>query len=183
MMNTLKEAKTVNRKILLTVLELAVVLLATPYIGIAHATPSATVNGTITVLSGTQLKEIPLSDGNRLYRYAVTEQWSGDIDAVGSTTNSIWLTHDLVIPPSGPPAGLPPPDYTINIFEVLTFQGNVLGQSGTFSMAIYLHFSMTENYGNWVILGGTDGLAHLHGQGTESEPAPFTYTYTGQIHF
>lgn len=171
-----------NRKILLTVLALAIVLLTTSYIGMVHAchvTPSATVNGTIAVLTENQLKTIQLRDGNRIYIFAVTEHWIGDIDAIGSTTKSIWLTHDLVLPLTAPP----PSDFTINIFEILTFQGNVLGKSGTFNMAVYLHFSLTEAYGNWVILGGTGGLAHLHGQGTIASPAQFSYTYTGQVHF
>lgn len=171
-----------NRKILLTILGLAVVLLAAPYIGMAHAcraTPSATVNGTIAVLSEDQLKTIQLNDGNQLYIFAVTEHWIGDIDAIGSTTKSIWLTHDLVLPLTAPP----PPDFTIDIYEILTFQGSVLGKSGTFAMAVYLHFSMTEAYGKWVILGGTGGLAHLRGQGTIASPAQFSYTYTGQVHF
>jgi hypothetical protein len=122
------------------------------------------------------LKTIQLRDGNQIWIVAVTEYWTGDIDAIGSTTKSIWLTHNLFLP-------VPPPDFTIDIVEILTFQGTVLGKSGTFNMAVYLHFSMTNSGGNWVILGGTGGLAHLHGQGTISSPAQFVYFYTGQVNF
>jgi hypothetical protein len=172
----MREVIEVNRKILLTVLALSVVLLVTPYIGMVHATSSTTVNGTIEVITETPLKTIQLRDGNQIMIFAITEHWIGDIDAIGSTTKSIWLTHNLFLP-------VPPADFTINIVEILTFQGTVLGKSGTFTMAIYLHFSLAPGYGNWVILGGTGGLAHLHGQGTISSPVPYSYTYTGQVHF
>jgi Protein of unknown function (DUF3224) len=168
----------VNRKILLTVLALAVVLLATPYIGMAHATSSTTVSGVDTLLQEDQLKVIPLRDGYQIMVFAVTERWWGDnFDATGSTTKSIWLTYDLVLPPPLPL------DYKIYIIETLTFQGTVLGKSGTFIMALYLHFSSTEVGGCWVILSGTGGLAHLRGQGTISSPAPYYYTFAGQVHF
>jgi hypothetical protein len=171
-----------NRKILLTVLALAAVLLAVPYIGMAHATTYTTINGTITVGPETApLKTIPLGDGNYLYIFAITEYWTGDIVGAGSTTASYWFAHDIFITATSYTLL---PDFTLNIFEVLTFHGTVLGQTGTWETAVYLHFDATHIYGNWVILGGRGGLAHLHGQGTISAPNyPVSYEYTGQVYF
>ena len=170
-----------NRKILLTVLALAAVFLAVPYVGMVHATTYTTVNGTITVGPETApLKTIPLGDGNYLYIFAITEYWTGDIVGAGGTTASYWFAHDVFITATSYTLL---PDWTLNIFEVLTFHGTVLGQTGTWETAVYLHFDATHIYGNWVILGGTGGLAHLHGQGTISAPNyPVSYEYTGQVY-
>ena len=42
--------------------------------------------------------------------------------------------------------------------------------------------SSAEWNGHWVIIGGTDGLADLHGQGTFHGPS-FKLEYAGQTHF
>lgn len=42
--------------------------------------------------------------------------------------------------------------------------------------------SPAEWNGHWVITGGTEGLADIHGQGTVTGPS-FHLTYEGQIHF
>jgi hypothetical protein len=42
--------------------------------------------------------------------------------------------------------------------------------------------SPAEWEGHWVIIGGTDGLANVHGQGTFHGPS-FSLIYEGQVHF
>jgi len=168
----------VNRKILLTVLALSVVLLATPYIGMVHAKPSTTVSGTITVIpSGFPSEEKPAGSNNMIWTIAITEQWSGDIGGIGGTDESIWVWHHSFPPNVGP-------DFTINIHEKLTFPDvTVLGSySGSMTMEVVLKVDITGLSGHWTILSGTDGLANLHGQGTISGPTS-PYSYTGQVHF
>jgi hypothetical protein len=72
------------------------------------------------------------------------------------------------------------------------FVGTVLGHEGGFTMRL-----QAKGYGNavagigawnlegtWVIIGGTGGLAGLHGQGTWSHTAGIPgLQYEGQVHF
>jgi hypothetical protein len=165
-----------NRKVLLIVLTLAVVLLATPYIGMAHAKPSTTVSGTIAVLSGFPTIKPVGGANNEIWIMDLAEEWFGDIAGVGVTPESIWVWHHSFPPMIGP-------DYTINIHEKLTFHdAMVLGESGDLFMEVILKADITGGSGHWTILGGTEGLANLHGQGTLSLSTT-PYSYTGQVHF
>ena len=107
---------------------------------------------------------------------AVAEEWSGSLGGVGSTDKSMWVWHHSFPPNIGP-------DYTIDIYEVLTFSDvTVLGHSGAITMGLYLKADITGLTGCWIILSGTGGLAHLYGQGTLwGSGSP--YSYTGQVHF
>jgi hypothetical protein len=169
---TLVEVRRVNRKILLTVLALAAVLLATPCIGMAHATASTTVSGTIEMVMGIPADIKPKGQSDNLVMIMdLTEHWQGGIEGI-STTEATWMLHNWV-----PPAG--GPDTTLNIHEKLVFQTvTVLDETGT----IVLKLNIENGNGYWTIISGTGGLANLHGQGTVSLAA-MPYTYTGQVHF
>lgn len=72
----------------------------------------------------------------------------------------------------------------------LTFEGEVDGRSGTFTMSVVGRKSGVEDWkGQWVILNGTGELANLCGQGTWFGPgaAGFlvwgTVEYEGNYHF
>ena len=161
-----------KKKGLIVVIALAVVLLATPYVGVAYAKPSTTVSGTIAVVSGELLKNIPLKYGYQIGILALTEQWMGSIDGLGSTSKSIWLWHNFGSA-----------DFTLNIVERLTFQTvTVQGKSGSFVMDIIIEQNSVGGSGYWVISGSTGELANLHGHGTLSLNT-FPYTYTGQVYF
>jgi hypothetical protein len=161
----------VKRKILLTVLALAAVLLATPYIGMVHAKPSTTVSGTIVLTSS-----VPIGGGragksdNLILIMDITEEWDGDIVATG-TTQATWIMHNWVDPMGGP-------DTWFNVHEKLTLDATVLGASGTLTME--LNVAGTE--GHWIIIDGTGGLANLRGHGTATLTT-VPYSYTGQVHF
>ena len=160
-----------KRKILLTVLALAAVLLATPYIGMVHAKPSTTVSGTIVLTSS-----VPIGGGragksdNLILIMDITEEWDGDIVATG-TTQATWIMHNWVDPMGGP-------DTWFNVHEKLTLSATVLGASGTLTME--LNLAGTE--GHWIIIDGTGGLANLRGHGTATLTT-VPYSYTGQVHF
>ena len=160
-----------NNRILMIVLVLAVVLLATPYIGMVNATPSTPVSGTIEFMSVVPLGP-PLVAGesdNRIRMFRITEDWSGDINGVG-ITEAKWIIHN---------APLANPDAWTNAHAIITFSDvKVLGLLGT--LTIELVISGTE--GHWTIMEGTEDLANVHGQGTAST-ATEPFTYTGRVHF
>jgi hypothetical protein len=163
-----------NRKILMTVLALSVVLFAAPYVGMVYAKPPTTVSGTITTVP-----EVPVmanrgkSDNAVLTFDPFIETWFGDISADVSGV-SVWEFHGNPVTST---------DWTINIHEKFTFSNAVfMGKSGTLYMALNLVASLTGGTGHWTIIGGTGELANLHGHGTISL-STYPYTYTGQVHF
>ena len=158
-----------NRRILMIVLALAVVLLATPYIGMVHAKPPTPVSGTIeftSVVPAGPPKVAGKSD-NRIVMFNIIEVWSGDIEGTG-TAEAKWIVHN---------APLTNPDAWVNAHAIISFSDvTVLGMSG--SLTIKLSLSGTE--GQWTIMEGTGGLANVHGEGAAST---VTMMYTGQVHF
>lgn len=72
----------------------------------------------------------------------------------------------------------------------LSFVGKVDGESGSLEMSVVGQCCDEQGWkGHWVILGGTEGLANLRGQGTwfgPGAPGPFvwgTVDYAGSYHF
>jgi len=159
----------VNRRILLIVLALAVVLLATPYIGMARATRPEAVSGTIeftSVVPAGPPKVAGKSD-NRVRMFNIVEDWSGDIAGTGYA-EAKWIIHNAPL--------MGNPDSWVSAHAIITFSDvTVLGMSG--SLIIKLSFSGTE--GHWTIMEGTAELANIHGQGTVTEGVG----YTGRVHF
>ena len=76
----------------------------------------------------------------------------------------------------------------------MTFYGTVLDESGIRQEGTMVLKTNGKQYsdtcdpspaeweGHWVIIGGTEGLANVHGKGTFHGPS-FHLTYEGQIHF
>ena len=160
-----------KKKILVAVSALAIVLLATPFIGMVCAKPPTTVSGTIELTSYAVLEARPAGNSdNVILKVDLAEDWHGDIEASG-TTVATWIIHNAPL--------LVNPDAWLNIHEKLTFQTfTVMGKSGTVTMELVI----SKGKGSWTILGGTGELANLHGHGKLTlETTP--YTYTGQVHF
>jgi hypothetical protein len=162
----------VNRRILMIVLVLAVVLLATPYIGMVQATPSTPVSGTIEFTSVAPAGP-PLTAGesdNVIRMFNIIEEWSGGIAGTGNT-EAKWIIHNAPL--------FTNPDAWVIAHAIITFSDvTILGLSGT--LTIELVISGTD--GHWTIMEGTGELANVHGQGTGST-ATEPYTYTGLVHF
>jgi hypothetical protein len=164
----------VNRKILLTVLALAVVLLATPYIGMAHATKPIPVAFTFANTFGYIVDMRPAGKSDNLMINLVVYVIStGDMTGTGECLNH-WKVHD---------------ERSVNDrIEATLSVDTILGGSVSGTLKI-LMVCVTDiatgpgpSEGTWLIISGTCDLANLHGQGT------FTATlasveFTGQVHF
>ncbi len=149
----------------------AIVLLATPYIGMVHAEPPTAVSGTIDFLSNVPAgpPKVAGKSDNRIRMRDIVEVWSGDIVGTG-TTEAKWIVHN---------APVTNPDAWLKAYGIITFADvTVLGRSG--SLTIKMVIAGTE--GHWTIMEGTGELANIHGQGTAST-ATEPYPYTGQVHF
>jgi hypothetical protein len=164
------ERTMMNKKNLLPVLALVVVLLATLYIGTAYAKPPTQVAGTIELVGVVPSPGHTAGESdNQFLVMDLTEAWDGDIVATG-TTVGYWTVHNAPF--------MVNPDSWVCVHEKLLLDGTVLGFPGTVTMQ--LNIAGTE--GRWSIIDGTGGLANLRGQGTLTLTTT-PYSYTGQVHF
>ena len=164
-----------NGKILLTVLTLAVVLLATPYIGMVYASPSTPVSGTIVIVGFVPLgmSTVGKSD-NVVVDGLMSVTWAGDI-AGSPTYEASMMLHEFVPPMGGP-------DTTMNIHERIFFPTvTVQGKSGSLTMEV--NFGGSKEEFHWTILSGTGELANLNGHGTYQLVEAPLYAYEGLVHF
>jgi len=157
-----------NRKVLvMAVACLAVAMLATPLVCAAKTTKLITVTGTFYGLPGGTwiLDPAGKSDNTILTIVDGIVIWEGDI-AGPSTYSGRTVLH----------AG----GERDNKEGVWTITATVSDENGVpHSGTLFIKRAQA----NWRIIGGTDGLANLHGEGT-SEDIGFPYwAYTGQVHF
>ena len=162
-----------KKKILITILAFATILFSIPYFGVAFAEPPTPVSGTIEFMSVVPLGP-PKAAGKsdiRIRMFKIIEVWSGDIAGTG-TAEARWTIHN---------APLTNPDAWVNAYAIITFANAVvLGRSG--SLTIKLVLSEAHGAGHWTIMGGTEELANIHGQGKGSI-ATEPFEYTGHVHF
>lgn len=156
---------------------LAAVLLFSMSMSVAYATKPIPVSGTFkqTAAGSSTSWHAGKSDNVILTLSGVTFKWEGDISGIG-TYDGRWVIHNY-----GDSANV-----WVNSIGYYTIAATVDGKSGT------LYIEGVGNSGNpqpstWRIIGGTDELANLHGQGTFepnlATPSPFDYLYSGYVHF
>jgi hypothetical protein len=160
---TIKGVIQVNKKIILTVLGLALVLMATPYMGIVRATQPIAFS----------FEHWALGYGEPEYRQA-GNNWISYASSYGVVTGDIvgeyagnahWIYHDWVGPYEDP--------YMLTVEKG---NGNGLGTiDATLVMGMEktgtINFRFNDVFGSdfagtWVLFGGTGDLKGLRGQGT-----------------
>jgi hypothetical protein len=166
-----------NKKILMLSAVFLAVMLATPYIGIAHAShasSSISVSGTFfpSGIGGTL--DIKIVDANlQIWTLSGSPMtWTGGISGAGTYAGK-WYFYKL-----GTPSFMGYSD------GVWTLSATVNGKVGTLTIRGISLETNSWCKGCWMIIGGTGELADLHGGGTYSEPGMSgVYAYTGQVHF
>lgn len=161
------------RKISLLLLVVMVMLVFMQSTPVAASTP-ADVSGTlyyIPSLAG----EPKIAGGNTFLDTTEDSRWEGSF--VGVSFDEC----NVVIHRSG--------SWAYN--AIAYFEGSVDGRTG--ELTLRLNGSRPDAFsdweGQWVILGGTEGLANLHGQGIFYGPGSPGFgeegavTYEGQVHF
>jgi len=117
------------------------------------------------------IEGMSIAGGNTFLELAEVGQWSGTFDGDSTETGTV-VQHS---------SGL------VFFKGTVSFVGNVNGQFGTLEMSVVGSKAdpAAEWEGKWTILGGTEGLATLQGQGTWWGPgwSPLTPTEWGVIHY
>jgi len=104
-------------------------------------------------------------------------EWTGDIE--GNSTQDAIRFYPNYDPDLKPSQWLPTRVHAVCTFESAT----VMGKSGGLTMKLQFVIDEEKNFkGNWVIIGGTDDLANLHGQGKVSGPKG-AEVFSGMLHF
>jgi hypothetical protein len=161
--------KTVKKKIL--ILALIFAMLALPISGVfAKNEKFIHVSGTIFLTYDGQIENIQKgkSDTWVLTGTDWSGPWIGGIEGTG-VYNCRWALHK---------------------FDPATFESNIVPQEiwilsdPTIDSTPYEgDLIIGGSPGGWRIIGGTEDLANVHGQGTKLDINPFTIGYEGWIHF
>jgi hypothetical protein len=159
---------------------LAAVLLLSMSISIAYATKPIPVSGSFFTTPGTgsTTQEKAGESDNYIVTFSgVTVTWTGDVAGTGSW-NARWVAHNIALPLG---------DEWYNTKGHYAIDATVDDKSGT------LYIEACSNSGNpqaprtWRIVGSTDELANIHGQGIFvpdlSTPSANDYLYSGEVHF
>ena len=163
----MKEKKTLS---VMFVILIASVLLAMS-MPVANATTSIQISGSIIINTGVISPNPAGESDNSVLHISSTGMWTGGI--MGSNTGEArWVGHNVLTPESWR-----------NTHNVVTFSSaTVMGKTGGLSI---MTIGKTDG-GKWVILGGTDELEGLHGQGTYLQTGAMfgkVSDYEGEIHF
>jgi len=158
-----------NRKILLTVLALTAVLLAIPYIGMAHAVPPTDIEFYIPMEGfGGTAEVTQAGESNNWISYGNT-YGSIEGDIVGSmTAEARWVYHfeDEWAGPEVDPYMMTVP-FRGSGGPVLTIiPTTIMGMEKEGTLILKFTARGNEFAGTWVIIGGTEELKDVSGQGT-----------------
>jgi len=160
---------------------LAAALLLTMSMSVAYATKPIPVSGIFSATKGVSGSiaywQAGESDNHIWTLSDYTTTWTGGISGIG-TYDGRWVFHNY-----GPPAG----DEWVNSRGSYTIAATVAGKSGTLYIEAGSNSKTPDTPRLWRIIGGTDELANLHGQGTFepnlATPSPYDYLYSGYVHF
>jgi len=162
-----------NKKVLGIAVALMAAALLSISLPLACATKPVDVNFK-RIMTGTSIegRQAGKSD-NIILNIAATHLFTGDIAGTGAA-DARWIFHNY---PNGP----------INVHAVETISSvTVMGEPKSGTLTIRFDFIRDPTAGTvegtWVIIGGTDDLAKLHGQGTMFGPM-MDASFSGQVHF
>jgi hypothetical protein len=154
---------------------LSAALLLTMSMSVAYAIKPEIVEGTFTSTFTFHAASRAGESDNVIANLSVNAVWSGDIQG-SSTSDSRWVYHYLPPPWVGGTGAL-------NAHGYNTMDATVDSKSGILFIGIEGRRDAGGAFsGTWVIIGGTDDLANLHGQGTWEQTGSVS-AYTGQIHW
>jgi hypothetical protein len=161
-----------NKKVLVAISFLAIVMMVLPITAVFAASPMIEVSGTIT--SGGAVTPGKTAGENAFLSIDTASTWSGDIS--GSTTGfQTWIIHFA--------QGYPTPAHiNINV-EIVFTTATVDGKTGTMTIEMTMIGYPThpaDAHGTWRIKDAAGGLEGLQGGGVWLQ-AP--NRYEGKVHF
>lgn len=151
-------------------LALGIVLLLSLSMSVVYATTPIPISGSINI-TGATFQVDRKGESN----ISVTEISLGGFFVGGIAgpyiSESRWVNHNVETPL----------ELWRNVHAVDTISpATVMGKTGTL---YFMLDSSGPGGGSWVIIGGTDDLAGLHGRGTTSPGGGGVVNFEGQIHF
>jgi hypothetical protein len=160
-----------NKKIFGFISFVVVIMLAFLIVSVS-ATKPMHISGSITVIpSPPQQPEMAGESDNGIVAPVSDIVFAGDITGTGIYSGR-WVMHNIGDPQS----------IWVNAKGNYEIEATVDGKSGT----LYLKACSKSGSGKpstWRIVGGTEELEGLHGQGTFTAVDLFNYNYVGQVHF
>jgi hypothetical protein len=164
-----------NKKVLGIIIALMAVTTLSTTISVVFATKSTPVAGVWTITP------VPDSVVKKPVGIALIQTSVDDIELVGNIAGSGTYDRRLVIHNYGPNSK-DGPLFKVTQQGLITIYATFDGKSGTLYIKTVANSQKLID-GEWTIIGGTEGLVSLHGQGTFDHLSPTKFTYEGQVHF
>jgi hypothetical protein len=160
-----------NKKVLGITAVLMVVAMLAATMSVAYAKKPTPIAGTWTIFSGTVNSNFAGSSDTLIETHEDTITLVGGIEGTGDYDRRL-VFHKYT----------PAPPWQVTQQGIITIEAKVDEKEGLLYIKTVAN-SMTSPDGEWTIIGGTDGLVNLHGQGKFSHTSPITFGYVGQVHF
>jgi hypothetical protein len=160
-----------NKKVLGIIIALMAVTTLSTTISVVFATKPTHVEGTWKIDTGTVYKDPAGNSDTLIETHEDTITLVGGIEGTGDYDRRL-VFHKYT----------PAPPWQVTQQGIITIEAKVDEKEGLLYIKTVAN-SMTSPDGEWTIIGGTDGLVNLHGQGKFSHTSPITFGYVGQVHF
>ena len=162
-----------NKKALVLFLGLLTITMLATTISVAFATKPMKVKGTWTIATGTVYKDPEGNSDTLIETHEDTITLTGDIEGTGTGDYDRRLVFHNYSP-------IPP--WQVTQQGIITIHATVDEKEGLLYIKTVANSQKSPD-GQWTIIGGTEQLVNLHGQGTFSHLTPLMFTYEGQVHF
>jgi hypothetical protein len=160
-----------NKKVLGIIIALMAVTTLSTTISVVFATKPTHVEGTWKIDTGTVYKDPAGNSDTLIETHEDIITLTGDIEGTGDYDRRL-VFHNYS----------PSPPWQVTQQGLITIDATVGGMSGTLYIRTVANSQKLID-GEWTIIGGTEGLVNLHGQGTFDHTSPVAFTYEGQVHF
>jgi hypothetical protein len=171
MLSERKGGEGMNKKILGIIIALMAVTTLSTTISVVFATKPIHVEGTWKIATGTVYKDPAGNSGTLIETHEDTITLTGDIEGTGDYNRRLVFHNYSPIPP-----------WQVTQQGIITIHATVDEKEGILYIKTVANSQKSPD-GQWTIIGGTEELVNLHGQGTFSHVTPLLFTYEGQVHF
>jgi hypothetical protein len=172
MLSERKGGEEMNKKVLGIIIALMAVTTLSTTISVVFATKPTHVEGTWKIDTGTVYKDPAGNSDTLIETHEDIITLTGDIEGTGDYDRRL-VFHNYS----------PSPPWQVTQQGIITIEEAKVGEmTGTLVISTVANSQKSPD-GQWTIIGGTEELVNLHGQGTFSHVTPLLFKYEGQVHF